>query len=210
MKMMKDRVKKIREDANLTMAEFGERIGINWRMVATLERGEREPTYTNITMICGYFSVNKEWLITGVGKPYVSNSASELTQGQRIKFVRKRLKLDQRVLAKLLDLGRATISNIERGISKMSDECIHTMCEYYKINEEWIRTGKGEMMTSDFLNTSEREKLIGELETIYPKLTTEQLKRVVKYGKTLTHYTGEFQKKKDNENDGNKKKNHVQ
>lgn len=134
MKMMKDRVKKIREDANLTMAEFGERIGINWRMVATLERGEREPTYTNITMICGYFSVNKEWLITG----------------------------------------------------------------------------KGEMMTSDFLNTSEREKLIGELETIYPKLTTEQLKRVVKYGKTLTHYTGEFQKKKDNENDGNKKKNHVQ
>ena len=32
----------------------------------------------------------------------------------------------------------------------------------------------------------------------------------VKYGKTLTHYTGEFQKKKDNENEGNKKKNHVQ
>lgn len=194
--MMKDRIRKVRKDAELTQAEFGERIGINWRMVATLELGEREATYTNITMICCYFGVNEEWLKTGKGKPYINDSASKLTQGQRIKFVRKRLRLDQRVLAKNLGLGATTISNIESGMFRMNNDCVRKMCENYGINEEWIRTGKGEMMVSDYLDTAEREKLIKELQTILEKLTIEQLKRLVKYGKKLTHF-GKIKKDSD-------------
>lgn len=78
----------------------------------------------------------------------------------------------------------------------MNNDCVRKMCENYGINEEWIRTGKGEMMVSDYLDTAEREKLIKELQTILEKLTIEQLKRLVKYGKKLTHF-GKIKKDSD-------------
>ena len=66
---MKDRIKKIRTDANMTQEEFGKAIGASRGMVTTYEKGT-VPTLSTRLLICAKFNVNETWLETGEGVPY--------------------------------------------------------------------------------------------------------------------------------------------
>lgn len=68
---MKDRIKKIRKDKNLTQVEFGEKIGVKGNTVTNYENGLRNPTDAILHSICREFNVNEEWLRTGEGEPYI-------------------------------------------------------------------------------------------------------------------------------------------
>lgn len=65
---MKDRIKTIRQSANLTQAQFAEKIGLSRNFVAMIEIGQREPSDRTVSDICRNFGVRKEWLLTGEGE----------------------------------------------------------------------------------------------------------------------------------------------
>lgn len=67
---MKDRIKAIRKDAGLTLAEFGERLGVSMNYVYMMESGRREPSAATAREICRQFSVSEVWLFTGQGPMY--------------------------------------------------------------------------------------------------------------------------------------------
>nr|DAP10192.1 MAG TPA: Helix-turn-helix XRE-family like protein [Caudoviricetes sp.] len=67
---------------------------------------------------------------------------------KRIKELRETLGLSQDELGKSLELTRNYISLIENGQRNMSSQSIKVMCSMYNINEEWLRTGNGEMFNS--------------------------------------------------------------
>ena len=67
---MKNRIKKIRSDMNLSQEDFGKKIKIVRSSVAKLESGENNPSEQTIALICREFNVNEEWLRTGNGEPY--------------------------------------------------------------------------------------------------------------------------------------------
>lgn len=62
-----------------------------------------------------------------------------------IKTVREEQKKSQDEFAKSLNLKRNSITLIETGKRNASDRTIKDICKTYKISEEWLRTGKGEM-----------------------------------------------------------------
>lgn len=64
---MKDRIKKVRKSNNLTMEQFGSRIGITKSSVSLLESGKNSPSEQTLKLICKEFNVNMEWLQTGNG-----------------------------------------------------------------------------------------------------------------------------------------------
>lgn len=66
---MKNRIKQIRKDNILSMEEFAKRIGITRSSVSRIESGENNPSEQTIILICKEFGINKEWLLTGKGKP---------------------------------------------------------------------------------------------------------------------------------------------
>lgn len=70
---MKDRIKKIRKDKNLTQVEFGEKIGVKGNTVTNYENGLRNPTDAILHSICREFNVNEEWLRSGEGEPYIES-----------------------------------------------------------------------------------------------------------------------------------------
>lgn len=74
---MKDRIKKIRDDYGMTLAEFGKRIKIGASSVGRFESGERSPSPQTIAMICNEFGVSETWLRTGEGEPYIQRSKEE-------------------------------------------------------------------------------------------------------------------------------------
>lgn len=64
---------------------------------------------------------------------------------ERIKELRKTLKLTQQEFADRLSLKRNTIATYEMGKAIPSDRTINDICEKYNVNENWLRNGDGEM-----------------------------------------------------------------
>lgn len=62
---MQDRIKKIRKDAGLNQAEFGEVIGATRSMIASYEGGKVIPDAAKRMLICEKFNVNPDWLEHG-------------------------------------------------------------------------------------------------------------------------------------------------
>ena len=65
------RIKQVRKDASLTQGEFGARIGISLSGVSSLEVGKNTPSEQTIRAICSEFSINRDWLVDGVGEMQV-------------------------------------------------------------------------------------------------------------------------------------------
>lgn len=65
------RIKEIRKSANLTQGEFGERCGVTFSAISFIERDKNIPSEQTIRAICSEFSVNRYWLETGEGDPYL-------------------------------------------------------------------------------------------------------------------------------------------
>lgn len=62
----------------------------------------------------------------------------------RIIEVRKDNDCNQEQFANKLNLSRNFISQVESGKKNFSDRTISDICREFSVNEEWLRTGKGE------------------------------------------------------------------
>ena len=63
----------------------------------------------------------------------------------RIKNLRKELKLTQQEFADRIGVKRNTVGLYEIGQSGISDTVIKAICREFGVNETWLRTGEGEM-----------------------------------------------------------------
>lgn len=74
---MKDRIKKLRKELDLTQQEFANRIGIKRNTVASYETGKSNLSDGAVSLICREFNVNEEWLRTGQGEMFIEISRDE-------------------------------------------------------------------------------------------------------------------------------------
>ncbi len=72
--ILKDRIKKLRREMDLTQQEFAEKLGIKRNTIATYESGRNEPIDAVVSVICREFRVNEEWLRDGTGEMFVKQS----------------------------------------------------------------------------------------------------------------------------------------
>lgn len=68
-----------------------------------------------------------------------------MTLNEQLKKVRKALNLTQTKFAKEIGLSQTSLGMIEVGDRKVQDRHIKTICSIFNVNEDWFRTGKGEM-----------------------------------------------------------------
>lgn len=100
---------------------------------------------------------------------------------ERIKNVRNTLGLTAEAFSARIGITRAAVSNIEKGRSNASNQVIISICREFRVNEEWLRTGEGEMFEevsqdqeiADFVGSvladkpdSFRKRLISVLSTL--------------------------------------------
>lgn len=77
---------------------------------------------------------------------------------ERIKKVRNSLNISQTDFAQKLSVSRSAVCKMESGENYPSEQTIKLMCNEFSVNEEWLRTGNGEM----FIPKS-KEQLFSEL-----------------------------------------------
>ena len=70
---------------------------------------------------------------------------------ERIKLLRKTLKLSGEKFGEKLGVKRSAISDLETGRNNLSEQMLLAICREYNVNEEWLRTGEGDM----FIETKE-------------------------------------------------------
>lgn len=75
---MKDRIRKIRRELDLTQQEFADRLGVKRGAIANYEIGRNEPVDSIISLICREFKVNEEWLRNGTGEMFAPDASDEL------------------------------------------------------------------------------------------------------------------------------------
>lgn len=63
----------------------------------------------------------------------------------RIKDLRKSLGLTQLEFGEQVGVKANTIGNYEIGLRTPSDAVIRAICREFNVNEDWLRTGEGEM-----------------------------------------------------------------
>lgn len=81
---------------------------------------------------------------------------------ERLKKLRKTLDLTQQTFSDKLGVKRNTVAQWEIGRNEPSDAIILSICREFNVNEEWLRTGKGEM----FIQLSRNEEIaefVGQL-----------------------------------------------
>ena len=79
----------------------------------------------------------------------------------RIKEIRKERHMSQAEFGKTLGVSRDVISNYEMGRVEPTDLFINHLCATFGVNEEWLRSGTGEMFIKS------KQSIIDELVEVY-------------------------------------------
>ena len=70
-----------------------------------------------------------------------------MTQGERVKQVRKELGLSLEKFGEKIGLRKSSLSQIENGINNLTDQTIRGICREYNVSYDYLTDGEGEMFT---------------------------------------------------------------
>ena len=82
-----------------------------------------------------------------------------MTIGDRLKLLRKELKMTQTDFGERLGVKGNTITNYETGNRSLSEQTIRSICREFNVNKSWLLEGTGNM----FVETDELEILIAKM-----------------------------------------------
>lgn len=68
-----------------------------------------------------------------------------MTQGERVKAIRKALGLTLEKFGQPLGVKKNAISQIENGRNGLTDQMAKAICREFNVNIEWLQNGAGEM-----------------------------------------------------------------
>lgn len=75
---------------------------------------------------------------------------------ERLKKLRKELDMTQQEFADSIGIKRSTMATYESGRNEPIDAVISLICKQHNVNEDWLRSGEGEM----FEQLTEQEKIM--------------------------------------------------
>lgn len=97
-----------------------------------------------------------------------------MTQNERVKAVRTSNKIDLTLekFGERIGLKKSSLSQIENGINSLTEQNIKIICKEFNVNEEWLRTGTGEMFVE-----IDRENQLMEWAASFLKEENDSFKR---------------------------------
>ena len=123
-----------------------------------------------------------------------------MTQGERIKSVRKSLNLTLEKVGDNIGLKKNSLSQIENGRNSLTEANARAICREFNVNEEWLKNGTGEMfdklsdeeevaeLVSDILEDGTNNPLfdiILDIIRVFNELSPESQKTILDFAKKL-------------------------
>ena len=105
---------------------------------------------------------------------------------ERLKLVRKTLGLTQVQFSQKLGMSQPGYSQIEKGIRNITNIIVKSVCKSFNVDENWLRTGEGEMfvqteesMFDDFKKKYNLSDAECEVAKYFLRLDAEQRKTIL-------------------------------
>ncbi|MDR1389635.1 MAG: helix-turn-helix domain-containing protein [Treponema sp.] len=89
------------------------------------------------------------------------------TIGQRIKKLRKELRLTQNEFSAIITVSSGQLACIETEKRIVNGRTIKLICDSFNVNDTWLRSGEGSMFTDD--RDTRYTKLVALYDTLQPK-----------------------------------------
>lgn len=101
-----------------------------------------------------------------------------MTQGERIKELRKSLDLTLEKFGERLGVTKVAISNIEKGNRNLTEQMTKSICREYNVEYLWLTTGEGEMFCNSDMDVMARIDYIMTGEDSFAKETFKRFSRL--------------------------------
>ncbi|GHV51422.1 hypothetical protein AGMMS49579_06680 [Spirochaetia bacterium] len=104
-----------------------------------------------------------------------------LNVNQRVKLLRKELKLTQNEFAKMISVSATLITLIEQDKRVVNDRHIRLICDSFGVNPQWLKTGEGERYNSEKgARVTKLLALFGNLKPRYQEFVLNQIDQFLK------------------------------
>lgn len=107
---------------------------------------------------------------------------------ERIRAIRKALRLSQREFGERLGVSRDVISNLEYGRVQPKELLLRHICHICQVNQHWLETGEGEMFDCNPDEANKIDEAINIFKSLRPEFQDYALEQIKKLA--------ELQKKK--------------
>lgn len=75
----------------------------------------------------------------------IRKKVNDMTQGERVKEVRKALGLTLDKFGEKVGVKKQTVSRIENGVNNVTDQMVLSICREFNVNYDFLMNGEGEM-----------------------------------------------------------------
>ncbi len=113
-----------------------------------------------------------------------------MTQGERVKKIRKSMGLTLDKFGEKLGVTKQTVSRIENGINNLTEQMTKSICREFNVNEKWLRTEEEPVFNNSSqtildelcsqYNLDELDKQIVDIYISLPKQLRDSVKEHIK------------------------------
>ncbi len=138
--MIYNKMKDIREDADLTQNDMAKMINTSQANYSRWETSKEFIPLKKLIILCNYFNINMDYVL-GISKIKKENKISSINKkriGKNLKNLRKTNSVSQKDLAKLLNTTQSTISAYESGKTILLTAFAVEIVKKYNVSLEWL------------------------------------------------------------------------
>ena len=139
--LYKDRLKRLREEKELTQAFLAELLNMHEFVYGQYEREYTIMPIRHLNTLSNYFNVSVDYLFSfSLEKNYgnIRSSIDLNIVALRLKEFRKENKLTQESLAQLLNVVKGTVGNYESGRALIATPFLYEICKKYNISADYL------------------------------------------------------------------------
>lgn len=126
-----------KNEFNMTLEEFGQRIEMTKGAVSYMEKGNRVVSERTIKIICSEFHVNEKWLRTGIGEIFVESDDTILSSLSKQHNLTNADEVFFRAFLKCTPEERAVLKQLAFKLMDAVNEDEELYAEYQRTKEEY-------------------------------------------------------------------------
>jgi len=187
------RLLELRNIKGFSQQKFSEILGIGRSFLSEIESQKTLPGQKLFSSLCKLMDININWVLTGEGSMYIENKPQKiedgLTTGERLKKIRKTLKLTQDEFAKKIYSTHGFVSSVENSRFTMGAEFLYELNRQFNVNINWLLAGVGTMflMPDKLLNKDRNNNddvqsetdLLSEINNSFSPKQLDILKKII-------------------------------
>ena len=136
-----DKLKELREVNNLKIHDISKMLNFDKDTYGKYEREYTTIPIIHLNTVCNFFHVSLDYIFGFTQNKNYQNCKNEINftlAGERLKEIRKEMKLTQSKLADSLGCSYGTIAGYERGRYLIATPFLYQICKTYRISADYL------------------------------------------------------------------------